>query len=129
MKQDEFVKHVQAFAQLDSREDTQRAIQATLETLGSRIYGNEAKDLASQLPQEIAQYLQGHEGESGESFSLKDFYERVAQKEGVDGATASIHTKAVFAVLAEAVTPGEFSDIRANLSDDYEELFAVNRAT
>lgn len=57
MKYDEFVNHVQALTQLDSQDQAKRAIQATLETLTRRIYGDEAKDLASQLPEEMAQYL------------------------------------------------------------------------
>jgi uncharacterized protein (DUF2267 family) len=32
----------------------------------------------------------------------------------------------VFTVLQQAVTPGEFADVRANFSDDYEELFAAS---
>lgn len=125
MKYDEFVKHVQAVAQTNSRDDAKRAIQATLETLAQRIHGDEANDLAAQLPEEMGQYLRGREGETGESFSLKEFYQRVADQEGVDGPTAATHVNAVFTVLLQAVTPGEFADIRANLSNDYEELFAA----
>lgn len=125
MKYDEFVKHVQSVAQLDSPENAKRAIQATFEVLGGRIYGNEAKDLASQLPEEMAQYLRGHEGENGEYLSLQEFYEEVARKEGVDASAAANHVKAVFTVLAQAVTPGQFNHVRANLSDEYAELFAT----
>ena len=125
MRYDEFVKHVQTLAQVDSRDEAQRAIEATLETLGTRIYGDEAKDLASQLPEEMSQYLQGHQGESGESLSLMEFYQQVADKEGVNGADAATHVKAVFSVLMQAVTPGQLEHIRANLSEEYEELFAA----
>lgn len=125
MTYEEFVKHVQAFAQLDSREEAQRAIQATLETLGSRIYSNEAQELASQLPNEMAQYLQGNEEENSKNFSLKEFYECVAQKEGIDGATAVTHVRAVFSVLAQAVTPSQFTHVRTHLPNKYNELFAT----
>ncbi len=124
MKYEKFVKHVQLFAQLDSPEEAQRAIQATLETLGSRIYSNEAQDLASQLPKEVAQYLLGHEGENIKNFSLKEFYECVAQKEGVDGATAINHVRAVFSVLAQAVTPSQLAHVRTNLSPRCQDLYA-----
>ncbi|MFB2976780.1 DUF2267 domain-containing protein [Microseira sp. BLCC-F43] len=125
MKRDEFLKHVQSVAQLDSREEAERATRATFEVLAERIVGNEAKDLASQLPQELGQYLRGREGENGQAFSLKEFYQRVADKEGVEPNIAAMHVRAVFTVLQQAVTPGEFADVRANFSPDYEELFAV----
>jgi uncharacterized protein (DUF2267 family) len=125
MKRDEFFKHVQSVAGLDSREEAERATSATLETLAERIVGDEAKDLASQLPAEIGQYLLGREGENGQYFSLEEFYQRIADKEGVDPSVAVTHARAVFAVLNSAVSPGEFADVRVNLSRDYEELFAV----
>ena len=49
MKHDEFIKHVQTVAQLNSREEA-RATQATLSTIKERIVGNEASQLAAQLP-------------------------------------------------------------------------------
>jgi len=57
MKRDEFINHVQSIAQLDSCEEAERAVRATLETLRERIVGDEAKDLASQLPSEFGEYL------------------------------------------------------------------------
>ncbi len=125
MKRDEFLKHVQSVAQLDSREEAERVTRATFEVLAERIVGDEAKDLASQLPQELGQYLRGREGENGQAFSLKEFYQRVADKEGVEPNIAVTHVRAVFTVLQQAVSPGEFADVRANFSDDYEDLFAV----
>lgn len=125
MKYDEFIKQVQGLAQLDSRQAAEQATRATLETIAERVVGNEASQLAAQLPQELGQYLRGHEGENGGFFSLKEFYERVSQKAGVEPVAAAMQTRAVFMVLNEAVTPGEFADVKANFSDDYSELFAV----
>jgi uncharacterized protein (DUF2267 family) len=129
MKRDEFLKHVQSVAQLSSREEAERAISATLETLAERIVGDEAKDLASQLPQEIGQYLRGREGQNGNHFPLKEFYQRVSEKEGVEPTVAATHARAVFTVLNAAVSPGEFADVRANLSEDYADLFAASSET
>ncbi|MFB2879391.1 DUF2267 domain-containing protein [Floridanema aerugineum] len=122
MQRDEFFKHVQSIAQLGSHEEAERAVRATLETLKERIVGDEAKDLASQLPAEIGEYLRGREGENGQAFSLQEFYQKVAEKESVDPVTAATHARAVVSVLNIAVTPGEFADIRANLSPDYLDL-------
>lgn len=125
MKYDEFIKHVQTVAQLNSREEAERATKATLEAIKERIVGNEGKDLASQLPKEIGQYLRGREGEDGQHFPIEEFIKRVSEKEGVEPTTAANHARAVFAVLQDAVSPGEFADVRANFSDDYAELFAT----
>ena len=50
MKHDEFIGQVQHRARLGSRGDAERATWATLQTLGERLAGGEAKDFASQLP-------------------------------------------------------------------------------
>lgn len=125
MKYDEFIKHVQGFAQLDSRQAAEQATQATLETVAERIVGNEASQLAAQLPAELGQHLRGHEGQNGNFFSLQEFYQRVSQRAGVEPVTAALYARAVFTVLNQAVTPGEFEDVKANFSDDYSELFAT----
>lgn len=125
MKYDEFIRNVQGIAQLNSRQEAEQATQATLETVAERIVGNEASQLAAQLPEELARCLRGHEGENGHHFSLQEFYQRVSQKSGVEPVAAAVQARAVFIVLNEAVTPGEFADVQANFSDDYSELFAV----
>src|SRR5256885_341656 len=84
MKYDEFISQVQHRAKLNSREDAVRASSATLETLGERLAGGEAKDLASQLPQELALYLERTHTGIQQSFSLDEFFWRVSQREGVD---------------------------------------------
>lgn len=125
MKHDEFIKHVQNVAQLNSREEAERATRSTLETLKERVVGDEASQLAAQLPQALGQHLRGREGENGQHFSVHDFIARVSEAEGVDQAAAKNHVRAVFAVLQQAVTPGAFDDIRVNLSDDYAELLTT----
>lgn len=129
MKYDQFIKHVQEKAQLNSREDAERATRATLETIKERIVGNEASQLAAQLPKELGQYLHGREGEDGQYFKIDEFCQRVSEKEGVEPTIATNHARAVFAVLEEAVSPGEFADVRSNFSEDYEELFAAKSET
>ncbi|MBW4635131.1 MAG: DUF2267 domain-containing protein [Iphinoe sp. HA4291-MV1] len=129
MKYDEFIRHVQSVAQLNSREEAERATYATLETIKERIVGDEAKDLAAQLPQELGKYLHGREGENGQHFSMQEFITRVSGKEGVDPTAAAIHVRSIFVVLRNAVTPGEFEDFQANFSNDYAELFPISSST
>jgi uncharacterized protein (DUF2267 family) len=124
MKYDEFIKHVQSFAQSDSREQAEQATRGTLEVLADRIVGDEANQLAAQLPDQIGNCLRGREGQNGSHFSLKEFYQRVSERTGIEPIAAVTWVRAVFAVLNSAITPGEFADVRVNLSDDYQELFA-----
>jgi uncharacterized protein (DUF2267 family) len=125
MKFDEFIKHVQSVGQFESREAAIQAAKATLETLRERIVGDEASQLAAQLPGDLADCLHGREGQMGDHFPIEEFYRRICEREGVDPETAAMHVRAVFTVLQSAVTPGEFADVRSNLSEDYEELFAT----
>lgn len=125
MQYSEIIQNVQTTAQIDSKEKAEKAIQATLETLKERIIGDEASNLAAQLPEEVGRHLRGREGQNGQHFSLGEFYQRVGQLEGIDPTTAAIHVRGVFSVLNAAVSPGEFDDIKNDLSDDYEELFAA----
>jgi uncharacterized protein (DUF2267 family) len=121
MKHDELVGHVQSRARLASRGEALSAIRATLETLGERLAGGEAEDFAAQLPPEIGDY--SREVESDGSFSLDTFFDRVAEREGINLPVAVHHARAVVAVLQEAVSAGEMDDVRVQLSEEYNPLF------
>jgi uncharacterized protein (DUF2267 family) len=121
MNYDEFVGQVQSRARLASTNDAIRATRATLEVLGERIFGGEAKDIASQLPTELKSYLQ--QGKTKESFDLNEFFRRVCEREGVELPDAVHHARAVISVLCDAVSPGEINDILAQLTEDYDDLF------
>jgi uncharacterized protein (DUF2267 family) len=101
------------------------AIRSTLETLAERLSGDEAKDLAAQLPREVAVYM----ADAGEAkrFSLEDFFEKVAQREPADLPDATYHAQAIMEVLAECVSAGEMGDVREQLPADWRPLFAGSR--
>ncbi len=123
MKHDEFIGQVQHRARLSSRGAAERATRATLETLAERLAGGEAKDLAAQLPLEIAEHLRGQWSALGERFSLDEFFRRVSLREGVDLSDAVFHARAVIEVLSEAVSQGEMDDVRAQLPTEFDRLF------
>jgi len=125
MKYDEFIAQVQQRARLNSHEEAQRATQATLATLGERITGTEANDLASQLPPEMAQYLEKAPDETGQSFALDEFFWRISQREGVDLNESTYHARVVAALLGEVVTRGEIENVQAQLPSDFAKLFDV----
>lgn len=117
--QDEFVTAV-AQAARGGREQAERAIQATFETLAERIDAGEARHLAAELPDEIAPYLATTA--PAERFGVDEFLRRVGEREGVDLDTARRHAEAVFTVLQRAVPPQEFSDLSAELPKDFSPL-------
>ncbi len=121
MKGDQFIAEVRNLAELDNNEEAEKAIRATLETLKERLAGNEPSNLAAQLPPEVAPYVEGDGGR--QSFSVGEFYDRVAQREGVSHEEAVRHARAVATVVQTAVTGGELDDVRSQLGNDYEELF------
>jgi uncharacterized protein (DUF2267 family) len=118
---EQFIAEVKNLAEIESDEDAQKAIGGTLETLRERLAGEEPSELAAQLPPEIAPYVEGDGGR--ESFSVEEFYERVARKEGSSNDEAIRHARALATVLQTAVTGGELEVIRSQLGNGYEELF------
>ena len=121
MDYETFVGLVQNRARLGSREAAIAAIRATLETLGERLVGGELKDVASQLPREIAYYLT--RATTTQKLSLRDFYGRVAAREPCDLPQAVFHARVVMSVLEEALSEGEVRDMRAQFPAEYDDLF------
>lgn len=122
MQYDEFIGQVQHRARMADSEEAVRAVRVVLQTLGRRLVGGEIKDAASQLPREIALYLEEAEAGSGK-YGLDEFYERVAEKEGLDLPIAIHHARAVVSVLLDALSPGEVKDIREQLPREFDALF------
>jgi uncharacterized protein (DUF2267 family) len=126
VKYDEFIKEVQTRGHMESRQEAEKAIQATFRTLAERLAGGEPRNLASQLPPELAQHLPYEGEETSNPFSLEGFLKRVNEKDGgVDQPRAVYHARMVMEVLQEAVTEGEMDDVRPQLPDEYAPLFEV----
>jgi uncharacterized protein (DUF2267 family) len=121
MRYDEFISHVAERA--GGSDDVAAALtRATLMTLGERITQGEADDLASQLPQELKGWLLTREGP--EKFDLAEFERRVAERAAVSKDAVEPGVAAVFATLREAVTPGEFDDVLAQLPKEFQRVAA-----
>src|SRR5260370_25982554 len=125
MRYDEFLGHVQHRAGLSSRAEAERATHATLETLAERLVGGEAHDLASQLPPELARYLELPDAGIAAKLTLDEFFEVVSEREGVDLSAAAFHARVVIGVLTEAVSIGEIQDVRVQLPAAFAQLFNV----
>jgi uncharacterized protein (DUF2267 family) len=92
MQYAEFLKKVQdrigpAHGSVES-DEASRAIAATLETLGECVSGEEARNLADQLPKGVKEPLY-QSSEDAKVCSLETFLRRISEKEGVDAGMAT----------------------------------------
>jgi uncharacterized protein (DUF2267 family) len=106
-----------------TREEAERATQATLHTLAERLSGGEARHVAAELPLPAAEWLR--DGKSVDPFGLAEFLRRVAEREGVPEETAKEHARAVFAALGRALQEKELHDMISELPKDFRELVAA----
>jgi uncharacterized protein (DUF2267 family) len=119
MDYERFLTIVEQAAGID-RERAELAARATLQTLAERIAAGEARDLAEQLPPELAPWV--GTTSAAERFDVGEFLRRVAEREGVDVAIAERHAGAVLGALGQAVGPRELDDVAAELPRDFARL-------
>jgi uncharacterized protein (DUF2267 family) len=99
MKLKELVIEVRNRAHFKSQREVIMAIQATLQTLGERLSGLEATELAGRLPGEVARYVLLNMEMPATPPSTAGFFKRIALREGVDLSMAVPHTRAVMETL------------------------------
>lgn len=121
MNYDDFTGEVQHRVDAGTQGEAVRTTRAVLSTLGERLGEGEASDFAAPLPMEIDRYLL--EVEHGQGFSYDEFVDRVAERASMDEADAAFAAKAVVALAAEGVPPGELDDVRSSLPAEFDELF------
>jgi uncharacterized protein (DUF2267 family) len=103
-------------------DQAERAVAATLETLGERISGGEAHDLAGHLPPELRRLVDRDAGHDPQPLSAGEFFQRVQVRERVPIFDAQDHVRAVFAALRQAVGPEEIADLASELPRELEML-------
>jgi uncharacterized protein (DUF2267 family) len=125
MEYHEFVKNVQEQAGCREKAEALRAIQATLETLGERLFRGEAEHLAAQLPRELQPYLM--DIQEHHKFEVDEFVDKVSSREGTDRPHAEAHARAVISVLCRAVSSGEIEDVISQLPAGFKKLFGESK--
>jgi uncharacterized protein (DUF2267 family) len=126
MEHDELIGQLQQRARLDSRGHAERAVRATLETLGERLTAGAATNLAAQLPVELGDHLRATavpHGEEPEPFDSDEFLNRVSWRERTDPPAAAFHARAALEMVEEATSGGTLQKVRQQLPDDYDRLF------
>lgn len=104
-------------------------LEGTLRVLGERLNGDEAEDLAAQLPPELTDGLleQATVKPEAADFGRDGFVRRFAAAVSTDEDEAAILLQAAFEVLGDAVEPGEWGDVLAHLPSDMDPLFRKDR--
>jgi uncharacterized protein (DUF2267 family) len=96
---------------------------AVLATLAERITGGEARDLAGQLPAQLATPLLPAK-EAAEAFSFEEFARRTAERAGAERPEAIMAVDVVMAAVRDAVDPDEFDDVISQLPDGFKHLIS-----
>jgi len=104
-----------------SRDEAESLTRATLRTLAERLPGGEAEDLRAQLPRQLQAELIPPQ-EEAQGFGVEEFVQKVAARSGIDETDAAVGVDAVLSVIRDAVTPGEFDDVLAQLGRAFAEL-------
>jgi uncharacterized protein (DUF2267 family) len=121
---EEFVSKVAQQAGI-SRTEAEKLAAAVIRTLGERLSGGEAEDLRAQLPEPLKGDLISTR-EEAEGFGVEEFARRVAEKAGISQGQVGAGVVAVLDTLGEAVSPGEFDDVLAQLGREFAELIDSN---
>jgi uncharacterized protein (DUF2267 family) len=120
MKYDKLIKEVKERAGIDEREEAETTTLVILQALADRLTGEEADDLVAQLPEPLkSEILVTNEPIT---MSVAEFVDWVADELEISPDEARKRIRAVFDVLKEAVTPGEFHDLLVQLPSGYAEL-------
>ncbi|MCW3842046.1 DUF2267 domain-containing protein [Micromonospora yasonensis] len=128
MNQTEFIRSVAAKPKI-SPAQAEPITRATLETLAERITGGQARDLASQLPEELKACVSSSAGVNPEPFGLPEFLERVQARAAVDLQAATDGARAVFDTLRETISAKEYGDMIDQLPEEFWQLTgpSINR--
>jgi uncharacterized protein (DUF2267 family) len=106
-----------------SRDEAERAAQATLQTLADRLSRDEVRQhLVRELPDEMEPWV--FTDTQADRFGLDEFLDRVAKREDTDIETALQHARAVFFALGSALSPEALAHMASILSREYDPLLA-----
>ena len=108
MTYEDFIGEVQGRGRFESAEAAATAVRATLVTLAEQLPVSVARNLAAQLPPEIARFLVIDESLEFPPMSLDQFIRHIASREANRGGLAAAlhHARVVVEVLHDATCGG-----------------------
>ena len=128
MDKEEFLRRVRQRTGLHDRAEAKRATRAALAVLRDALSPKEAHDLGSQLPREFRAFMGEPKGrwtppEKLDMESLVNHVRSVLAPE--DRERAEQVTRGIFAVLKEAVSPGELEDVVGVLPPELQQILVT----
>jgi len=128
MDRDDILDATARRAGLDSERAAERAVLATMTTLGEHVSKAESQQMAAQLPPEISDAMTSRSTDSPEEYDVDEFVDRVVRREGGEGSEeeAVVHSRAVMATLADAGVRTELEDARDRLPSEFATLFETD---
>ncbi len=126
MQYPEFIHEVKEQLGVQTEKEVLDITRAFLHTLTEHLAGNAADNLGAQLPAQlldIIRELSPEQRDQGQRFKLGEFYQRVADKAGVDTETGQRYTQQFMQVFGRMITEGELHKLKITLSEDYAPLF------
>jgi uncharacterized protein (DUF2267 family) len=122
MKYTEMIQALQRRAGIEDRYEAERTLDAVLRALSDRLTGDEADDLLAQLPSQLQETIPVTR--AAMPMTPEEFVKRVSRELQVTDDEARERIRAVFGVLRQAVTRGEFEDVMAQLDPEFADLIA-----
>jgi uncharacterized protein (DUF2267 family) len=126
MDHEHFVRETMERGGFGSAEQAERAIEATLATIGHRLDAGEAEAVARELPAAYAQVLRASRYER--DFDVDELFRRVARREGIDVGFAREHAEVVCQIVGESLSDEGLALLRRHLPPPIAELFAPREA-
>lgn len=124
MKYDEFLARVRERGEYANRTEAERVARAVLTVLGSRIMGDQARDLSAQLPLPIRDALAERAGTPGRAVGTDEFLREVADQLGTASPeTARWDASATLSTLAEGISGGATNQLLSQLPSGYASMF------
>ncbi|GAB1326232.1 DUF2267 domain-containing protein [Streptomyces sennicomposti] len=121
MDEQEFVRTVAERTGL-GREEAADLTWATLKTLAHRLSPGEARDLVTELPEGLADAVRRGTTDRIERFGHQDSVRRVAERTMLKEEEADRGVRTVLAVLREAISEKEFTDLMSQLGQDFSQV-------
>jgi uncharacterized protein (DUF2267 family) len=104
-----------------SKEEAADLTRATFETLAHRVSPGEVRDLAAQLPDQLAEAVRRN-GKSPERFGLNELIQRVSKRTGLNEQETTAGVRAVLTTLREAVEETAFDHFMSQLPGEFTKL-------
>jgi uncharacterized protein (DUF2267 family) len=123
MQFDEFIDQVQQRGGFEQRDPAWEATARSLELLAMTL-GEEARNAAAQLPDELGDVLGGAPNDNRRTLTTDEFLIELRQRVPYEASEDEIrtHASATLSTLRDAITGPEWADLLRELPDGYGEL-------